>query len=105
MDTVKETFIMLSLPEKKVALFPEKILMTSDKVTPIEEVEKYNNILNDMEDPVHTIGRKDLDKFQGQSTDSTGCLNLYHEWLKRTFSILEPEFYKKFLKRILKVKI
>ena len=58
-----------------------------------------------MKEAVHTIFRKDLDKFQGQSTGSTGRLNLDHKWLKIKFSILEPYFYKNVLKRILKVNI
>ena len=34
--------------EEKVASFPKKKLVPSDKVTPSEEVEKGTNILNDM---------------------------------------------------------
>ena len=52
-----------------------------------------------MEEPVNTIRRKDLDKFQGQSTGSTGWLNLDHEWLKRKFSILEPDLYRKLFEK------
>ena len=51
--------------------------------------------MNGMEDPVHKIRGKYLDKFQGQFTGSTSWLNLGHEWLKRKFYILEPDFYKK----------
>ena len=58
-----------------------------------------------MEEPVFTIRRNNLDKFQGQSTASMGWFNLDHEWLKRKFSTLQTDFYKSFLKRILKVKI
>ena len=54
-----------------------------------------------MSEPVHTIFRKDLDKFQGQSTVSTGWLNLDHERLKIKFSILEPDFYN-FLEKDIK---
>ena len=43
-----------------------------------------------MEESVFTIRRKDLDKFQGQSTESTGWFNLDHEWFKK-FSTLETE--------------
>ena len=53
---------------------------------------------------MHMIPRKDLDKFQGQSTGSIGWLNLDHEW-SNFFSIIEPDFYNFVLKRILKVKI
>ena len=45
-------------------------------------------------DPVVTICRNDLDKFQGQSTESTGWFNLDHEWFKK-ISTLEPEFSKR----------
>ena len=44
-----------------------------------------------MEDPVQTIRRNDLDKFQGQYTTSTGWFNLNHKWLKRKVSTLEPD--------------
>ena len=47
-----------------------------------------------MEYPVHKIRRNDLGNCQGQSTALTGWFNLDHEWLKREFSTLEPEFYK-----------
>ena len=42
-----------------------------------------------------TICRNDFDNFQGQYTASTGLFNLDNEWLKRKFSTLEPDFYKK----------
>ena len=48
-----------------------------------------------MEELVVMIRKKDLDKFQGQSTGSTGWFNLDHEWLKRKFYTLEPDFYFK----------
>ena len=76
---------MSLFPRGKVALFPRKHLVPSEKVTPSEGVEKETKLWNDMEEPVHTIHRKGLDKFQGQSTASTGWFNLDHEWLKRTF--------------------
>ena len=53
---------------RKVAPLPKKKVVPSEKVTPSEEVEKGTNILNDMEEPVHTIRKKDLDNFQGRST-------------------------------------
>ena len=52
-----------------------------------------------MEEPVHTIRRKGLDKLQGQSIESTGWLNLDHEWLKRKLYIPEPDFYKKLFEK------
>ena len=95
---------MSSLPNKSSTLAKEK-LEPSEKVTPSEEVKKVTNILNDMENSVHTIHGKYLDNFQGQSTGSTNCLNLDHEWLKSKFSILETDFYKNFLEIILKFNI
>ena len=42
-----------------------------------------------------TICRKDSDKFEGQSKESTGQFNLDNEFLKRNFYTLEPDFYKR----------
>ena len=67
-------------PLKKVAPLPKKKVYPSEKVTPSEEVLKGPNILNDMEEPVVTIRRNDLNKFQGQYTGSIVWFNLYHEW-------------------------
>ena len=80
---------------EKVAPLPKEKVKPSEKVTPSEEVEKGTNILNDMKEPVYTTRINYLDKFQGQSTVSTGWLNIYQKWLKRKFSILKPDFYKK----------
>ena len=60
-------FIMSSFPKEKVTLLPNKKVVTSEKVTPIEEVNKVTTILNDMDNPVVHICRKDLDTFEGQS--------------------------------------
>ena len=54
---------MSSFPKEKVTLLPNKKVVTSEKVTPIEEVNKVTNILNDIDDPVVHICRKDLDTF------------------------------------------
>ena len=78
------------ISKEKVALFPKKKLAPGEKVIPSEEFEKGTNLFNDMEEQVHTIRRKYLDKFQGKSTGSTGWLNLDHEWLKRNFLYLNP---------------
>ena len=56
------------LTRGKYAQFLKKKVFTSDKITPSEEVEKGTNILNDTENPVIMIRRKDSDKFHGQST-------------------------------------
>ena len=46
-----------------------------------------------MKEVVANIRRKDLDNFEGQYKESTGWFNLDHEFLKRTFSTPEPDFY------------
>ena len=69
----------MSLLPKKVAPFLKKKIVPSEKVTPSEEDEKGTNILNSMGEPVQTIRRNYLDKFQGKSTGTTGRFNLYHE--------------------------
>ena len=56
-----------------------------------------------MKEAVVTIRRKDSDKFEGQYKVYTGCFNLDHEFLNRNFTTLDPDFYKNFMKRILKV--
>ena len=103
-EKVKGKLIMSSLLKKKVTPFPKKKVVTSEKVTTSEEVDKGTNILDDMEEAVVTIRGKDLDHFQGQSKGATGWFNNYYD-LRKTFSTLELNFYKNFLKRILKVKI
>ena len=79
--------------------------MTRENVTPIEEVDKVTNILNDIEEPVVPIRRKGLDNFGGHSKGSTGWFNIDHERLKIKFYTIEQDYYKNFLKWILKVKI
>ena len=74
----------------------------SEKVTPSEEVEKWAKTLDDIEDPVVTIRREDLDNFQGQSTRSTRWFNFDNEWLKGNASTLELEFYTKLKKTNIK---
>ena len=54
----------------------------SKKVTPTDDVEKGNNILNVMEVPVVTILIKYLDKFQGRYSGLTGWMNFDHKWFK-----------------------
>ena len=64
---------------------------------------------------VFMIRRKDLDnekekentkkyKFQGQSTTSIRWFDIHREWLEEKSSTREPDFYKNFIKQILKVK-
>ena len=61
------------------------------------------------------IRQKDLDNkklkekrnkynLQGKSAISKLWLDLDHEWIEEIFSTSEPEFYKNFIKLILKVK-
>ena len=67
--------------------------MTSEKFTTSEEVDKGTKILDDMRESVVPIRREYLDNFWGESKGSTGWLNIYHEFLKRKVSTLEPDFY------------
>ena len=55
---------------------------------------KITKLLHYIKKPVVTIGKKNLDNFQGQSTGSTGWVNIDCEWIKGTFSTPEPEFYR-----------
>ena len=71
----------------------KKNLSLSEKVTPNEEGEKGTKTMDDTKEPVVKICRKNLDKFQGQSTGSIGWFILDREWLKEKFSTLEPNFY------------
>ena len=63
----------------------EEKVPPSKKVKPSEEVKKGTDLLDDMGEPVVMICRKYLDKFQGQSTASTGWFNIDHEWFKKSF--------------------
>ena len=69
-------FYHVAIAKEKLAPLPNKKVDPSGKVTPSDYDEKGTNILNDVEESVVTIRRKDLDKFQGQSAKSTGWLNL-----------------------------
>ena len=84
---------------------PKKKVATSEKFTPIEEVDKGTNNLDGMKEAVVTIRGKDLDKFEGQYIVSKGWFNIDNEWLKRNCSTTEPDFNKNFLKGILEVNI
>ena len=68
-------------------------LLTSEKVTTSEEFDKGTKNLDDMKEAVVTIYVKDLYNSDGQSKGSTGWFNLNHEFLRRKFSTLEPDFY------------
>ena len=67
--------------------------MTSEKVTPSEEVDKSNKHLDYMKEAVVKIRGKYFDHFEGVSIVSTGWFNPDYEFLKRIFSTLEPDFY------------
>ena len=90
---VKEKIHHVAVSKEKVAPFPKEKVVPSEKFTRSERVKKGTKLWNDMEEPVHTIHRKDLDNFQGQSKASTGWFDLDHEWSKRKFSTLKPGFY------------
>ena len=57
--------------KEKGSTIEELKVAQSEKVTPSEDVEIRPNLLDDTEEPVVKIRRKDLDNFQGQSTAST----------------------------------
>ena len=84
---------MLSFMRKKVTPFPKKKVVTSEKVTTSEEVDKGINIFDNMNDALVMVRRKYLDDFEGQYKGSTGWFNPDHEFFKRKFSTLEPDFY------------
>ena len=108
LDNKKEAVVTTSLSENKL-LKTEKVTTSDDvhkrteKITTSEEVDKGYENFEDMKEAVVMIRRKDSDKFEGQSKGSTGCFNLDHDLKKIKFSTLEPEFYKKYMKSILKV--
>ena len=77
--------------------------MTTEKVTTSDEVDKGTKNMDDMKEAVVTIRSKDSDKFEGQSKGTIGWFNLDHEFLKRNFSTLEPDFYKCFYEKDIKV--
>ena len=68
--------------KEKVTPFPKKKVVTSEKVTKSEDVDKGTKNLDDMKEAVLTIRGKDLDKFEGQSKGSIGWFNLDHELKK-----------------------
>ena len=66
-----------------------------------KDADKGTDELEYMKEAVVTICRKDLDKFEDQSKGSTRWFNIDSELKKST---IDPEFYLKKLKGILKVK-
>ena len=62
---------MSSSLKKKVTPFSKKTLLTTEKVTTSEEVDKATTFFNDMKETVVTIRRKDLDNFEVQYKVST----------------------------------
>ena len=68
---IQGKFIMFLLPKKKVTPFPKKKLVTSEKVTTSEEVEKGPKNLDDIKEAVLTIRVKDLDTYEGRYIVST----------------------------------
>ena len=72
LDNKKEVVVMTPFPEKK--------LLTTEKVTASDEVDKGTKQLDNMKEAVVTISRKDSDKFEVQSKGSTGWFNLDREF-------------------------
>ena len=73
----------------------DEVHKCTDEITTSKEVEKGSEKLEDTKEAVVTIRRKDSDQFEVQSKVSTGWFNLDHEFQKRKFSTLEPDFYKR----------
>ena len=76
MEKVKGKLIMSSLQKKKVTPFSKKKVVTIEKVTPSEEVDKGTKKLDDMKEAVVKIHTKDLYKFEEKSIGSIGWFNL-----------------------------
>ena len=95
LDDKKEAVIMTPLLENK--------LLTAEKVTTSEEVDKDTGKFYGIKDAVVTIHRKDSNNFEGQSKGSTGWFNLDHEFFKESFLRLNRTSVKKIMKSILKV--
>ena len=55
---------------------PKKKIVTSEKVTTSEEVDKVTKILDDMKEAGVKIHRKDLDNFEGKYKGSKGWFNI-----------------------------
>ena len=108
------------LDDKKEAVFlnplSETTLLTTERVTTSDEVHKRTeNIttneedhkgpekLEDMKEAVVSIFMKYLDNFEVQSKESTRWFNLHHEFLKISFSTLEPDLYKKHYENYIEV--
>ena len=74
----------------------------SDKKSLTKYVDKVTDELEDMKETVVKIHRKYLDKFEVRSKVSIGWFKPDSNFFKST---IHPEFYKHYLKMILKVKI
>ena len=78
-----------------ITTFLDRKILTTEKVTTSEEVEKVTEKLEDMKEAVVTICRKDSNKFEGHFKVSTGLFNLDHEFLKENFLHLNLIFIRK----------
>ena len=81
----------------------DEVQKINDNITTNEDVDKGTEKLEDMKEAVFTIRRKCSDKFEGQSTGSTGWFNLDHKQRKRKNIHLNLTSIEKFTKRILNV--
>ena len=77
--------------EKAYTLLPEKKPLTKD-------VKKGTDELLFKKQKVHTIIRKGLNQFEGQSTGTQGWFKLDIEFLKTTYSKIHSELYKELFK-------
>ena len=93
MDDKKEAVVTTKFPKKK--------LLTTEKVTRSEEVDKDTKKSDDMKEAVVTIRRKYSYNFEVQSNGFTCWFNIDHKFLRRKFSALEPDFYIFYYEKII----
>ena len=72
----------------------------SDKIPFTKGVDKGTDELEFKKQKAHTICRKGLNQFEGQSTGTQGWFKLDIEFKKTTYSKGNQEFYKELLNKI-----
>ena len=71
--------------KEKLTTWLKKKVVTSEKVTTSEEVDRGTKYLDDIKESAVTISRKDSDNFESKSKGSTGWFNLDYNFLKNFF--------------------
>ena len=83
----------------------DEVHKRTDNIITNEDVDKGTEKLEDIKEAVVTIRSKNSDKFEGQSKGYIGWFNLDSDFKKRKFLQLNQTSIRKFMKRILKVKM